>query len=79
MFIRYKSGLSVAAIKLMREISLMVRRIIFIVLCSIYLPVHAMNAPSSLSFDVVRYEVTGANPLRPEMVTKVLMPYLEWC
>ena len=38
--------------------------------------VKALEAPPSLRFDVVRYELSGENPLPAETVTKVLKPFL---
>ena len=52
------------------------RRIVFLVLLAVLQPVIAMEGPPALQFDVVRYEVTGSNPLRPEVISKVLKPYL---
>ena len=52
------------------------RRIVFVLLFSFLQPVIALEGPPALQFDVVRYEVTGSNPLRPEVISKVLKPYL---
>lgn len=52
------------------------RRFVFVVVCGFYQSVFALGSAPDLQFDVVRYELTGANPLLPEVVTKVLKPYL---
>ncbi len=52
------------------------RWIVFVLLFSFFQPAIALEGPPALQFDVVRYEVTGANPLRPEVISKVLKPYL---
>ena len=52
------------------------RRIVFFLIFTFSLSVQALDAPPDLQFDVVRYEITGSNPLRPEVITKVLKPYL---
>lgn len=54
----------------------MTRKVIVFIFCCLFQPVYALEAPPSLSFDVQRYEVTGANPLRPESIAKILKPYL---
>lgn len=52
------------------------RRIVFSLLMLVVMPAQSMEGPPALQFDVVRYEVTGANPLRPEVISKVLKPFL---
>jgi len=52
------------------------RRIVFVLFLVFFQSAWAMEGPPALQFDVVRYEVTGANPLRPEVISKVLKPYL---
>lgn len=52
------------------------RLFVFVVAMVVLRPVYSLEAPAALSFDVVRYEVTGANPLPAEVIAKVLKPYL---
>ena len=52
------------------------RWIVFFLILAFSLSAQALDAPPDLQFDVVRYEITGSNPLRPEVITQALKPYL---
>ena len=52
------------------------RWIYFALLYCIACPVLALEAPPDVQFDVARYEITGANPLSAEEISKILKPYL---
>lgn len=52
------------------------RQIVFILLFGFFQSALALDAPPDLQFDVVRFEVTGSNPFPPEVISKILNPFL---